>query len=45
MSMTYDVEREFGVQRAPSPGLAAVLSVVLPGLGQVYSGRLISGGL
>jgi hypothetical protein len=45
MSMTYDVDREFGVQRAPSPGIAAVLSVVVPGLGQVYSGRLITGGL
>ena len=28
--------------RAPSPGLAAVLSV-LPGLGHVYSGRLAAG--
>jgi len=31
--------------RRPSPGLAAVLSVVIPGLGQVYSGRLVAGGL
>jgi len=29
--------------RAPSPGVAAVLSVVLPGLGQVYTGRLLAG--
>jgi len=29
--------------RAPSPGLAAVLSVIVPGLGQVYSGHLVSG--
>ena len=31
--------------RPPSPGVAAVLSVVLPGLGQVYSGRLAAGAL
>jgi TM2 domain-containing membrane protein YozV len=30
---------------APSPGIAAVLSVLLPGLGQVYSGRLLAGGI
>jgi TM2 domain-containing membrane protein YozV len=29
--------------RAPSPGLAAVLSVVIPGLGHVYAGRLGAG--
>ena len=29
--------------RAPSPGLAAVLSVIIPGLGHVYAGRLIAG--
>ncbi len=29
--------------RAPSPGLAAVLSVLIPGLGHVYSGRLGAG--
>ena len=29
--------------RVPSPGLAAVLSVLLPGLGHVYSGRLLAG--
>jgi TM2 domain-containing membrane protein YozV len=31
--------------RAPSPGIAAVLSVLLPGLGQVYCGRLGAGAL
>ena len=30
---------------APIPGVAAVLSVVIPGLGQVYCGRLLAGGL
>jgi len=30
---------------APSPGIAAVLSVLLPGLGQVYCGRLLAGAL
>ena len=30
---------------APSPGIAAVCSVVVPGLGQVYAGRLLAGGL
>lgn len=29
--------------RAPSPGVAAVLSVLIPGLGQVYTGRLGAG--
>ncbi len=37
--------REVVVRRPPSPGIAAVLSVVLPGLGQVYSGRLCAGAL
>ncbi len=36
---------EIVVHRPPSPGLAAVLSVLLPGLGQVYSGRLLAGAL
>ena len=31
--------------RLPSPGIAAVLSVLIPGLGQVYSGRLLAGAL
>lgn len=47
--MAYEMEREydrsFTVHRAPSPGIAAVLSVVVPGLGQVYAGRLVSGAL
>jgi len=29
--------------RVPSPGLAAVLSVLIPGLGHVYCGRLGAG--
>ncbi len=33
---TYDIE----LRRGPSPGIAAVLSVLLPGLGHVYSGQL-----
>ena len=40
-----EFEREVVVRRAPSPGIAAVLSVLLPGLGQVYNGRLIPGAL
>ena len=32
-----------GGARAPSPGLAAVLSVLIPGLGHVYAGRLLAG--
>jgi TM2 domain-containing membrane protein YozV len=31
------------IVRAPSPGLAAVLSVLVPGLGHVYAGRLGAG--
>jgi TM2 domain-containing membrane protein YozV len=38
-------EDEIVLRRAPHPGIAAVLSVVIPGLGQVYSGRLLAGGL
>lgn len=38
----YDTE-EVVVRRAPSPGVAAVLSVLIPGLGQVYGGRLLAG--
>jgi len=41
----HEYEPELVVRRAPSPGIAAVLSVLLPGLGQVYSGRLLAGGL
>ncbi len=31
--------------RGPSPGVAGVLSVLVPGLGQVYNGRLLPGAL
>ncbi len=46
--MAYEIhdwdERDLPVRRtAPSPGLAAVFSVVLPGLGQVYAGELLPG--
>ena len=36
---------ELELRRPPSPGIAAVLSVLIPGLGQVYSGRLAAGAL
>lgn len=43
MSYSYEpIHDEVYVRRAPSPGLAAVLSVVVPGLGQVYGGRLVA---
>ena len=45
MSVTYDEERELALVRAPHPGIAAVLSVLIPGLGQVYTGRLLAGGV
>lgn len=38
-------EDDLVVRRGPSPGIAAVLSVLLPGLGQVYAGNLLSGAL
>jgi len=41
-----DWQDEFGevrVRRLPSPGIAAVLAVLLPGLGHVYAGRLVAG--
>lgn len=34
--------RELRVRRLPSPGIAAVLAVLLPGLGHVYAGRLVA---
>lgn len=37
--------REVRVRRLPSPGIAAVLAVLLPGLGHVYAGRLFAGAL
>ncbi|HTO06905.1 MAG TPA: hypothetical protein VMR86_07575 [Myxococcota bacterium] len=36
----YPMERS---ERVPSPGLAAVLSVLVPGLGHIYAGRLGAG--
>ncbi len=36
-------ERVVPAHRPPSPGVAAVLSVLIPGLGQVYTGRLAAG--
>ncbi len=40
-----DSERQDAIARrqAPHPGIAAVLSVVVPGLGQVYNGQLGAG--
>jgi TM2 domain-containing membrane protein YozV len=38
-------ENEGYDRNTPSPGIAAVLSVFLPGLGQVYSGRLFAGAI
>jgi TM2 domain-containing membrane protein YozV len=35
--------REIRVRRLPSPGVAAVLAVLIPGLGHVYCGRLLAG--
>ena len=43
--MSYEVESRYPVVRPPSPGVAAVLSVLIPGLGQVYVGRLLAGAL
>ena len=40
-----ELERELYPPRSPAPGIAAVLSVLLPGLGQVYCGRLAAGAL
>lgn len=36
-------EMRFAKHRSPHPGIAAVLSVVAPGLGHVYAGRLLAG--
>ena len=38
-----DAPGEVRVRRLPSPGIAAVLAVLIPGLGHVYSGRLAAG--
>ncbi|MCG8592162.1 MAG: hypothetical protein MJE66_22950 [Proteobacteria bacterium] len=40
-----DLDSRSTVNRSPHPGIAAVLSVLLPGLGQVYAGRLAAGAL
>ena len=46
MTTRYEpITDEVYVRRAPSPGLAAVFSVVIPGLGQIYNGRLLAGAL
>ncbi|MCP4003359.1 MAG: hypothetical protein GY725_04110 [bacterium] len=36
-------DHEIDVSRGPVPGIAAVLSVLVPGLGHLYSGRLAAG--
>jgi hypothetical protein len=38
-----EVGGEVRVRRLPSPGVAAVLAVLIPGLGHVYAGRLLAG--
>ncbi len=38
-----DLSGEVRVRRLPSPGVAAVLAVLIPGLGHVYVGRLLAG--
>lgn len=46
MNDDFDLRDEFGsevrVRRLPSPGVAAVLAVLIPGLGHVYVGRLLA---
>lgn len=37
-----ELGREVRVRRLPSPGIAAVLAVLMPGLGHVYVGRLMA---
>ena len=43
--MSVPNEHDLALRSAPIPGIAAVLSVLLPGLGQVYSGRLFAGAM
>ena len=43
--MNYLEDNDYLPARAPSPGIAAVLSVVIPGLGQLYAGRLFAGAM
>jgi hypothetical protein len=38
-----DFDDDLVITRPPSPGVAAVLSVLIPGLGHVYTGRLGAG--
>ena len=45
MSTYREFDDEITVVRPPSPGVSAVLSVLVPGLGQVYNGRLLAGAL
>ncbi len=40
-----DFDDEIIALRSPSPGVSAVLSVLIPGLGQLYSGRLFAGAI
>jgi len=42
-SMSREANIEVVTYRAPSPGVAAVLSVLIPGLGHVYAGRVLAG--
>ena len=42
--MEFDAD-DLPMRQAPHPGIAAVLSVLVPGLGQVYCGRLLAGGV
>ena len=41
--MSREANIEVVTYRAPSPGVAAVLSVLIPGLGHVYAGRVLAG--
>jgi TM2 domain-containing membrane protein YozV len=46
MSEDFDYPESMGevrVRRLPSGGIAAVLAVLVPGLGHVYAGRLTAG--
>ena len=45
MSPYREFDDEITIVRPPSPGVSAVLSVLIPGLGQLYSGRLLAGAL
>jgi hypothetical protein len=40
-----DPTEEVRVRQLPSPGIAAVLAVLIPGLGHVYCGRLFAGAM